>query len=176
MIKITLYSPSQALFDHVERLLSHVQEPIDLSWVKGDYALCLDGGDLQKLSVPIRIGSIIDSLLSISSKDKGRWRQAEEVNLGEYTLFPREMAVLDAHDQRITLTEKERDMLICLYQSNDHAISKGGLLDQVWGYGQGVETHTLETHIYRLRQKIEKDPSAPLFLVTTDDGYKLNVS
>ena len=74
----------------------------------------------------------------------------------------------------IRLTEKELSILRILYEHTDRSVSRDVLLDKVWGYVDGVETHTLETHIYRLRQKIEDDPAMPRILLTTEAGYQLN--
>ena len=59
-----------------------------------------------------------------------------------------------------------------LHENTNQSVSRDTLLKAVWGYVDGVETHTLETHIYRLRQKIEENPASPVFLLTTDDGYR----
>ncbi|MAE51582.1 MAG: hypothetical protein CMH27_07210 [Micavibrio sp.] len=72
----------------------------------------------------------------------------------------------------IRLTEKEKDILLYLSECDPQSpVTKEALLEGVWGFNQNVETHTLETHVYRLRQKIEKNPAKPLFLITKDDGY-----
>ena len=71
------------------------------------------------------------------------------------------------------LTEKETAILRYLYRAAHKPVSRETLLQEVWGYNSGVTTHTLETHIYRLRQKIEKDAAAPGILVTEAGGYKL---
>jgi DNA-binding response OmpR family regulator len=78
----------------------------------------------------------------------------------------------------IRLTEKERDILLCLLAAKAQgegggAVERRALLDRVWGYAETVETHTLETHIYRLRQKIEMDPASPQYLLTDGTGYRL---
>lgn len=75
--------------------------------------------------------------------------------------------------QVIRLTEKEAALLALLLRQDGKSVPREDLLTAVWGYVSDVETHTLETHIYRLRQKIEKDPYAPVFLVTDEDGYAL---
>ena len=71
------------------------------------------------------------------------------------------------------MTEKETSILRYLYRVGQRPVSRKSLLQEVWGYNSGVTTHTLETHIYRLRQKIERDAAAPVILVTQAGGYKL---
>ncbi|MEM9469851.1 MAG: helix-turn-helix domain-containing protein [Pseudomonadota bacterium] len=73
----------------------------------------------------------------------------------------------------IILTEKERDILVFLFTSEDHLASREALLRSIWRYVPDIETHTLETHMYRLRQKIENDPSNPKIVVTEEEGYRL---
>jgi DNA-binding response OmpR family regulator len=81
--------------------------------------------------------------------------------------------LLDEREKKIRLTEKETNILKYLYRANDAVVPRDELLHEVWGYNAGVTTHTLETHIYRLRQKIEPDPSNARILVTEPGGYRL---
>ena len=74
---------------------------------------------------------------------------------------------------KIRLTEKETDILKYLIRAKNTNVKREVLLREVWGYNAGVTTHTLETHIYRLRQKIEHDPSQAKLLVTESGGYKI---
>jgi DNA-binding response OmpR family regulator len=76
--------------------------------------------------------------------------------------------------QRIRLTSKEADILKFLYRHANRDVSRQVLLDEVWGYNAGVMIHTLETHIYQLRQKIESDPAHFRLLTTTPGGYRLD--
>jgi DNA-binding response OmpR family regulator len=73
----------------------------------------------------------------------------------------------------VRLTEIEVAILKCLYRMGEKAVTREVLLDEIWGYNAEVATHTLETHIYRLRQKIEPDPSNAQILVTEAGGYRL---
>ena len=81
--------------------------------------------------------------------------------------------LIDEKDRKIRLTEKETNILKFLYRATEGVVARDVLLHEVWGYNANVTTHTLETHIYRLRQKIEKDPSNAELLVTETGGYKL---
>jgi len=76
-------------------------------------------------------------------------------------------------DRKIRLTEKETAILIRLSAANGESVSRKILLEEVWGYKTGINSHTLETHIYRLRKKIEELGSSSSFLKTSRDGYKL---
>jgi DNA-binding response OmpR family regulator len=93
--------------------------------------------------------------------------------LGAYEFRPAAKLLLDEKGKKIRLTEKETNILKYLYRAGEKAISREELLAEVWGYNAGVTTHTLETHVYRLRQKIEPDPANARLLLTEAGGYKL---
>jgi DNA-binding response OmpR family regulator len=93
--------------------------------------------------------------------------------IGHYSFRPAQKLLIEEDDSKVRLTEKETSILKYLYRADQKVITRDVLLEEVWGYNSGVTTHTLETHIYRLRQKIEKDPSNAALLVTESGGYKL---
>ena len=93
--------------------------------------------------------------------------------LGPYTFRPSMKLLLTEDDRKVRLTEKETNILKFLYRAGEATVARDVLLHEVWGYNAGVTTHTLETHIYRLRQKIEPDPSNARLLVTESGGYRL---
>ena len=100
--------------------------------------------------------------------------QSEEAvyRIGPYTFRPSAKVLLDDADRKIRLTEKETNILKYLYRSGE-TVPRETLLHEVWGYNPAVTTHTLETHIYRLRQKIETNPGQARILVTESGGYRL---
>jgi DNA-binding response OmpR family regulator len=91
--------------------------------------------------------------------------------IGAYSFKPAAKMLIDEKCGKVRLTEKETSILKDLYRAGEKVVSRDVLLHEVWGYNAGVTTHTLETHIYRLRQKIEKDPSNEELLVTLTGGY-----
>jgi DNA-binding response OmpR family regulator len=96
------------------------------------------------------------------------------IRIGPYEFSPADKALRnDAANRRIRLTEKEAAILAFLYRMGARAVSRLELLTEVWGYNPTVTTHTLETHIYRLRRKIEADPAKACLLVTEAGGYRL---
>lgn len=93
--------------------------------------------------------------------------------LGPYSFRPAQKLLVTEDDKKIRLTEKETNILKFLHRAPEGVVPRENLLHEVWGYNAGVTTHTLETHIYRLRQKIEPDPSNARLLVTEQGGYRL---
>ena len=93
--------------------------------------------------------------------------------IGPYTFRPSSKLLLSPKGTKVRLTEKETAILRYLYRAGQKPVARDVLLQEVWGYNSGVTTHTLETHIYRLRQKVEKDAANPAILVTDAGGYKL---
>ena len=96
-----------------------------------------------------------------------------QYNIGNYVFKPNSKILESNEGRSIRLTEKENNILKFLYKNLGNTVSRETLLHEVWGYNSKVTTHTLETHIYRLRQKIEDDPSNACFLITEPGGYKL---
>jgi DNA-binding response OmpR family regulator len=93
--------------------------------------------------------------------------------IGPYTFRPGSKLLTTDKGSKLKLTEKETAILRYLYRAGQKVVGRDILLAEVWGYNSNVTTHTLETHIYRLRQKIESDPSNARILVTETGGYKL---
>ena len=131
-----------------------------------------DVGANDYITKPFRLGVLLARL-------RTQLRQHEQsedaiLNIGPYTFRPGgKLLVDDADKRKIRLTEKETSILNYLYRSGAGAVDRDTLLGEVWGYNSGVATHTLETHVYRLRQKIEADPSNAEILVTEPGGYRL---
>jgi DNA-binding response OmpR family regulator len=95
--------------------------------------------------------------------------------IGPYEFRPAQKLLIDEKQRKIRLTEKEANILKYLYRAGEKPVSREELLTQVWGYNAGVTTHTLETHIYRLRQKIEPEAGGARLLLTDTGGYRLAV-
>jgi DNA-binding response OmpR family regulator len=100
--------------------------------------------------------------------------QSEEAvyRIGPYTFRPSAKLLLDPRGKKVRLTEKETNILKFLHRSGE-TVPRDTLLHEVWGYNPAVTTHTLETHIYRLRQKIESNPGQAQLLITEPGGYRL---
>lgn len=139
---------------------------------EADTILGLDSGANDYITKPFRLGIL---LARIRAHLRQHERSEDAVfRLGPYTFRPSAKMLLDpATNRKIRLTEKETQILKYLYRAGESVIGRDELLNEVWGYNSGVTTHTLETHVYRLRQKLEKDPSNARILVTEPGGYRL---
>lgn len=136
-----------------------------------DTILGLDSGANDYVAKPFKFPVLL-------ARIRAQLRQHEQsedavFQLGQYTFKPAQKLLLDAKEKKVRLTEKETNILKYLYRAGSAVVARDVLLHEVWGYNAGVTTHTLETHIYRLRQKIETDPSNARLLVTESGGYRL---
>lgn len=135
-----------------------------------DTILGLESGANDYVAKPVRFRV----LLARIQAHRRHFERSDEATfaIGPYLFTPSTKMLIGADtDQRVVLTLKEAEILAYLYRAGDRAVSRQVLLDEVWGYSSGVTTHTLETHIYRLRQKI--GPGAHAVLVTETGGYRL---
>jgi DNA-binding response OmpR family regulator len=136
-----------------------------------DTILGLDSGANDYVTKPFKFPVLLARI-----RAQLRTHEASEdavFQLGPYTFKPAQKLLLTEDQKKVRLTEKETNILKYLYRATDGVVPRDVLLHEVWGYNAGVTTHTLETHIYRLRQKIEPDPSQARLLVTESGGYKL---
>ena len=133
--------------------------------------LGLDAGTNDYITKPFKF----PVLLARIRAQLQQYEQSEDaiLRLGPYMFNPAGKLLLTKTGNQIRLTEKETNILKFLYQTKERVVQRDTLLHEVWGYNAGVTTHTLETHIYRLRQKIETDPSNSSLLVTENGGYRL---
>lgn len=138
----------------------------------GDTVQGLEAGANDYVTKPFRLTVLLARLrahLRLSER-----RDDAVFAIGPYSFQPGAKLMTDASGRKkVRLTEKETAILRYLYHAGDRAIGRATLLGEVWGYNAGVTTHTLETHVYRLRQKIERDPANAEILVTEPGGYRL---
>ena len=136
-----------------------------------DTILGLDAGANDYVTKPFKFAVLL-------ARIRAQLRQHEQsedavFTIGKYTFKPAAKLLIDEKGSKIRLTEKETSILKYLYRAGEKVVTRDVLLLEVLGYNANVTTHTLETHIYRLRQKIERDPSKAELLVTETGGYKL---
>ncbi|KQV20429.1 two-component system response regulator [Rhizobium sp. Root1203] len=136
-----------------------------------DTILGLEAGANDYVTKPFRFAVLL-------ARIRVQLRQHEQsedatFNVGPYVFKPSQKLLTTDNGQKIRLTEKEAAIIRYLYRAEQKVVTRDVLLEEVWGYNSGVTTHTLETHVYRLRQKIERDPSNAEILVTENGGYKI---
>ncbi len=141
--------------------------------LEGDVVRGLEAGANDYITKPFRMPEFLARL-------RAQLRTFENseyavFTIGPYTFRPSTKMLQDRPgSRRIRLTDKESAILKYLYRAGRDTVARGELLNEVWGYRAAVTTHTLETHIYRLRQKIERDPANARILLTERGGYRLD--
>lgn len=138
---------------------------------ESDTVLGLEAGANDYVSKPFRFAVLLARIRA----QLRQFEQSEDAtfSVGQYTFRPSAKLLVDERGQKIRLTEKETAILKYLYRAGEKVVTREILLHEVWGYNSGVTTHTLETHIYRLRQKIERRPANAELLITEGGGYRL---
>ena len=136
-----------------------------------DTILGLESGANDYVTKPFKFSVLL-------ARIRAQLRQHEQsedavFNVGPYVFQPSAKTLTDGAGKKIRLTEKETNILKFLHRAGGQVVGRDVLLHEVWGYNAGVTTHTLETHIYRLRQKIEPEPSNATLLLTESGGYRL---
>lgn len=133
----------------------------------------LESGANDYVAKPFKVGVLL-------ARIRAQLRQFEQSEdavfaIGPYSFRPASKLLLDTEraNKKVRLTEKETAILKYLLRAGAKSVARETLLAEVWGYNAGVSTHTLETHIYRLRQKIEREPGAARLLITDPGGYRL---
>ncbi len=136
-----------------------------------DTVLGLDAGANDYVTKPFRFAVL---LARIRAHLRSHEQSEDAVfQIGPYSFRPAGKVLIDPKGKKVRLTEKETNILKYLYRAGAKPVSREELLTEVWGYNAGVTTHTLETHIYRLRQKIEPEPGQARLLLTDAGGYRL---
>ena len=128
-------------------------------------------GQNYYIKKPFRVQNLIKKISAILAKISTTIDVAH--NIGPFVFYPIKKIVILGKQAKIELTEKEVGILKCLINSGEEYVDKEKLLKQVWDYNSDVTTHTLETHIYRLRQKLEIDPSIPRLIISKGGGFTI---
>ena len=126
----------------------------------------------QSMPLPLRLGELNDRVLYMLS-GRDRFAREDAVVFGTFILTPDDSILEDDEGRNVRVTDKERMILMALAAATDKKLDRRELLQQVWGYADTAETHTLETHLYRLRQKIEESFGVSDIITTRDGVYYL---
>lgn len=188
-LRLLLLSPDPAFFKALSQQLTPqgfdcAEEGPDFDAVLLDGAQMPDPGlgpvlrligpqeetDEECLTKPVRLAQLVSRLRRLADRFQSRRRR----QIGDWDLDAQTSQLIRGGESQ-KLTGKEAAILIELFEA-DGAVGRDALLENIWGYGANISTHTLETHIYRLRQKIEADPGEPQVLLTLEGGYLLKKS
>jgi len=140
---------------------------------ESDVVRGLDAGANDYIAKPFRLNELLARLRA----QLRAFENSEDAifTIGPYMFRPAARQLLDPlKNKRIRLTDKEAAILKFLYRASGRPVARQVLLNEVWGYNSSVTTHTLETHVYRLRQKIEPEPAVSKLLLTEGGGYRLD--
>lgn len=122
------------------------------------------------ITIPFRVE---DLFIHINNAFKSFERKKRNKKIGDLSFDPNESLLVDSNKKEIKLTELECRFLKYVYDRTEGS-TKNDLLSNVWGYNLKMQTHTIESLVYRLRKKIEKDPNSPKVIIQVGKKYFLN--
>ena len=141
---------------------------------EADVVRGMNAGANDYMTKPLRVNELLARLRAhLRIFDNG---EDAVFTIGAYTFRPAaKLLAKQGENRRIRLTNMEVGILKFLYRTDNRVVPRQTLLDEVWGYA-GATTRTLETHIYRLRRKIEVNPAECRLLLTMPGGYQLDLT
>ncbi len=140
---------------------------------EADQVRGLDSGANDYVTKPFKVAVLLARIRAHLRSHESSEDAVFEI--GPYEFRPAAKVLSESSGKKVRLTDKETSILRYLYRAGQKSVSREELLREVWGYNAAVTTHTLETHIYRLRQKIEPDPALATLLITETGGYRLKL-
>ncbi len=135
---------------------------------------CSDAKVQKSIQKPFGLSNFLDVLKSsiniFENSSEG------SIEFDKYILYPSRKEIYNKKLKiAVKLTEREVAIIKYLYKNAGKFVAKADLMQEVWEYSPDVATHTVETHIYRLRQKVEQEGVDSQFISTSEGGYKLKV-
>ena len=124
------------------------------------------------LNRPFRASELFEVLHSIFEKLKSK-RENKRV-IGDITFIVPDRILIYKDNKSVELTEKESDIILSLLSSSDRGITREEVMSKVWVLNSNIETHTFETHLYRLRKKIKENLFVKNLIINKDGRYYLN--
>ncbi len=137
-----------------------------------DIVTCLDGGASDVIAMPYRPSEL---RARVRAQIRAFANSAEHVfHIGPHRFEPATRSLLNGvTSETVRLTHKESEVLKYLCRAGGGTVSRTTMLREVWGYKEGADSYTVESHIYRLRRKLEADPARPCFIISEEGGYAL---
>lgn len=137
-----------------------------------DAILSLDAGANDFVTKPFRLGVLL-------ARIRAQMRQYQSSADATFTIGPylyrpgARLLVERANGREISLSDTENSILRLLCRAAGTPVTRQELYEQIWGFHAPLDTHTLQTHVYRLRRKIERDEGKPRILLSESQGYRL---
>jgi two-component system alkaline phosphatase synthesis response regulator PhoP len=175
LILLDIMMPGMSGWDMCRELRQKgIDIPVIMLTARGEEAdrvLGLELGADDYVAKPFSLRELLARVRAVLRRPGPRLK-LEEIAFGDVRLHLRARQAFKAGTE-VRLTRKEFDLLRYLLEHRGEVVTRDRLLDEVWGYDQYPTTRTVDTHILRLRQKFEKDPEHPVFILTVHgQGYR----